>query len=183
MTTYSAKLKDPRWQKMRLKIMERDNWTCQQCGDDNSTLHVHHKSYAYGCDPWDYPETNLVTLCEDCHEREQDRKTWESDLIQCLRRIGLHADGIAVLADEIERFHRRVDFDTYVIMLHKTDSGAHIKHLPPEVAQCAFETWVDLCAKTNQSPYTPSIPIPTDELKREIVNRIRTSAQKPEGEA
>lgn len=27
--TYAEKLKDPRWQKRRLEIFERDDWTCQ----------------------------------------------------------------------------------------------------------------------------------------------------------
>lgn len=30
--SYAEKFKDPRWQKKRLKIMERDNWKCCECG-------------------------------------------------------------------------------------------------------------------------------------------------------
>jgi hypothetical protein len=67
---YSTKLKDPRWQKKRLQILERDEFTCQNCLDSESTLHVHHKAYIQDRDPWDYPDTLLVTLCEGCHERE-----------------------------------------------------------------------------------------------------------------
>jgi hypothetical protein len=63
---YGEKLKDPRWQKKRLKVFERDNWTCQCCGDKDSTLNVHHKGYVG--EPWDCPDENLVTVCEDCHE-------------------------------------------------------------------------------------------------------------------
>jgi len=36
--TYAEKLKDPRWQKKRLEIMERDEWTCQWCVDSESPL-------------------------------------------------------------------------------------------------------------------------------------------------
>lgn len=67
---YSEKLKDPRWQKKRLEILERDEWKCQCCKDDSTTLHVHHKWYENGRDPWDYPTDALVTLCETCHETE-----------------------------------------------------------------------------------------------------------------
>jgi 5-methylcytosine-specific restriction endonuclease McrA len=35
--TYGDKLKDPRWQKRRLEIFKRDEWTCQQCGDTETT--------------------------------------------------------------------------------------------------------------------------------------------------
>ena len=37
---YSQKLKDPRWQKKRLQILERDEWNCQICHDNESTLVV-----------------------------------------------------------------------------------------------------------------------------------------------
>ena len=63
--TYTEKLKDPRWQKKRLQIMSRDNFTCQLCGSDKNTLHVHHKSY--NGDPWESENNDLITLCEDCH--------------------------------------------------------------------------------------------------------------------
>jgi hypothetical protein len=35
---YSDKLKDPRWQKKRLEVFERDGWCCQCCGDSESPL-------------------------------------------------------------------------------------------------------------------------------------------------
>lgn len=64
--TYSEKLKDPRWQKLRLAVLQRDEWRCQYCGDTKTTLHVHHRYYL-GKNPWDTPEECLQTLCEDCH--------------------------------------------------------------------------------------------------------------------
>lgn len=67
---YSEKLKDPRWQKKRLEIMQRDNWCCQKCFDDEATLHVHHRRYIPDRDPWDYRSEMLITLCENCHETE-----------------------------------------------------------------------------------------------------------------
>lgn len=65
--TYSEKLKDPRWQKKRLKILERDNFTCKLCGDNKTTLHIHHFKYINGNDPWEYDDKDLVTLCKNCH--------------------------------------------------------------------------------------------------------------------
>jgi len=64
--TYSEKLKDPRWQKKRLKILERDDFTCTDCGDTESTLMVHHLKYSG--DPWEIEDKYLITLCEICHE-------------------------------------------------------------------------------------------------------------------
>ena len=69
--TYSQKLRDARWQRVRLKVMERDQWRCQgaRCrSPENPLLHVHHKQYLPGREPWEYPLENLITLCEKCHE-------------------------------------------------------------------------------------------------------------------
>lgn len=73
--TYAEKLLDPRWQKKRLKILERDNWTCRKCGDVNSSLHVHHLKYKYGKSPWEYPQKDLITLCKDCHKEITEDST------------------------------------------------------------------------------------------------------------
>jgi hypothetical protein len=66
--TYGEKLRDPRWQKKRLEILQRDNWQCVECGETNKTLHVDHKFYEKGEDPWDCPDDLLQSLCVDCHE-------------------------------------------------------------------------------------------------------------------
>ncbi len=52
--------------------MERDGYTCQSCGDTETTLHVHHLEYYKNTDPWDYPDDRLITLCEFCHKCEGD---------------------------------------------------------------------------------------------------------------
>jgi len=67
MSNYSELLKHPKWQKKRLKILERDKFTCQLCGDDETMLHVHHKKYTKGKKPWEYDNKDLITLCKDCH--------------------------------------------------------------------------------------------------------------------
>lgn len=63
---YSKKLKDPRWQRLRLEVMERDGFKCTRCGDAKSTLHVNHLKYTG--DPWEAPMEHLETLCEGCHK-------------------------------------------------------------------------------------------------------------------
>ena len=95
MSTYSKQFKDPRWQKKRLKILERDNFTCQECGSKKNTLHIHHKYYLPNKKAWEYPDTALITLCEYCHEIEQSiKKDYESDLIKVLYDLGFLATDI-----------------------------------------------------------------------------------------
>lgn len=71
--TYAEKLQDPRWQKKRLKILERDEWKCRLCFDTNATLHIHHKKYHK--EPWDVDNDFLITYCKHCHVfvEENDR--------------------------------------------------------------------------------------------------------------
>ena len=86
--TYSDKLKDPRWQKKRLQILERDNWECQECGEKGNTLHVHHKNYYLNKDPWDCKDNNLITYCFKCHDMEHHYKQELNDFIHDLLLIG-----------------------------------------------------------------------------------------------
>lgn len=67
---YADKLKDPRWQKKRLEVMQRDGFKCRDCGSITNTLHVHHCGYR-GKEPWDTPVELLLTLCDSCHRTRQ----------------------------------------------------------------------------------------------------------------
>ena len=65
--SYFEKLKDPRWQKKRLEALEAGDWRCELCMDAGNTLHVHHRQYFKGREPWDYEVGQLAVLCEGCH--------------------------------------------------------------------------------------------------------------------
>lgn len=70
MSTWSSQYRDVRWQKKRLEIMERDEFTCLSCGKkEGTTLNVHHIYYEKNKKPWDYDSTLLVTWCDDCHKQ------------------------------------------------------------------------------------------------------------------
>ena len=91
--TYVEQLRHPRWQRKRLEVMGRDGFRCVQCGDEETELHVHHKTYIWGKDPWDYPLGNFDTLCSRCHElQKRDVKTLQSQLLGELEKLGLPAD-------------------------------------------------------------------------------------------
>ena len=57
--TYFDKLKDPRWQKRRLEILNLNSWSCQDCGETSK-------------------------LCEDCHKLTTERMKVVRRLIGCL---------------------------------------------------------------------------------------------------
>lgn len=80
--TYLEKLQDPRWQRVRLAVMGREDFTCQGCGAKNKPLQVHHGYYERGFEPWDYPTDTLWCLCSGCHEEAERQR------IALYRRIG-----------------------------------------------------------------------------------------------
>jgi 5-methylcytosine-specific restriction endonuclease McrA len=65
---YKDQYKHPNWQKKRLEILERDNYTCRDCGSTEKQLHVHHGYYVKGLNVWDYDNRTLWCLCHSCHE-------------------------------------------------------------------------------------------------------------------
>jgi len=79
--SYSKKLQNPKWQKKRLEIMRRDKFKCKLCGDEETQLHVHHKEYFNGNDPWDYDNKFLITLCEDCHTEVEKIKKEDPEIL------------------------------------------------------------------------------------------------------
>lgn len=99
--TYSEKLRDPRWQKKRLKIMERDEFMCQKCQDKDSTLNVHHRIYFKEREPWEYEDWCLVTLCETCHHDEMESECGDAGLVHALKEMGFYNSDISDFAISI----------------------------------------------------------------------------------
>lgn len=89
--TYADKLRDPRWQKKRLEILQRDNFTCQHCHSTENQLHIHHVAY-FKKEPWEIDDKLLITLCEYCHEFEQESvRESHNDLVTILKQNGFMA--------------------------------------------------------------------------------------------
>ena len=125
--TYSKELKHPKWQKKRLEILSRDNFTCKLCGDTESMLSVHHMEYCNG-KPWDVDSKFLITLCQDCHDvverisKSKDTKIglfdFNSNVINT-NKIVFDESNTIIFANFIDTFYifTKIDgvFDTYSI--------------------------------------------------------------------
>lgn len=59
------------WETVAAGIRKRDGYECKACGKGDAELHVHHIIYLsnFGTNQ----QSNLVTLCRACHEKEHDR--------------------------------------------------------------------------------------------------------------
>ena len=81
------------WQRLQDKIRTRDKYICRHCERDTDILlHIHHRYYVQGRRYWDYPDKAFISLCEECHDREEDALF---DAQQDLRRAIGWRDGEA----------------------------------------------------------------------------------------
>lgn len=67
MSRYYQLLRDPRWQRKRLEVMQRAEFKCEECHSSEDTLNVHHRYYVAHRLPWEYPDFCFQCLCEKCH--------------------------------------------------------------------------------------------------------------------
>lgn len=55
---------DREWRRLRAAVLDRDAWTCLDCGRRGARFEVHHVDL----NPADNRIENLVTLCRGCHQ-------------------------------------------------------------------------------------------------------------------
>jgi len=79
--TYGEQLKHPNWQRKRLEVLEGAGFECENCGDKESTLHVHHSRYVKGRMAWEYEQHELQALCETCHAQHHEHREILDDLL------------------------------------------------------------------------------------------------------
>lgn len=78
---YRKDLKDPKWLELEKRIRKRDKDRCQECGRKKRKgmeMNVHHLHYYPNRKPWEYDESDLITLCRDCHIAAHDRINFDA---------------------------------------------------------------------------------------------------------
>lgn len=86
--------------------MQRDDFSCRHCFSDSKTLNVHH--IKYGPTPWDIDDKYLITLCEDCHEYEEDIK--DLDIYQDLKELGITKFRALLLIKAVTDRYKEIGF-------------------------------------------------------------------------
>lgn len=123
--TYSKQLQSPKWQRKRLQVLERDNFTCLSCGDTGEQLQIHHINYVYGKLPEDYELGEMITLCRDCHESVTVK------IKQCnwvIRQMGKSVEKLDILTDILFALSNRYKVEVlnetlkYIETLDKKDN-------------------------------------------------------------
>ena len=65
------------WRKKRRNILRRDNHECQRCkskGRYHKAETVHHKRHLKDCPELALVDSNLISLCFNCHNEEHPEK-------------------------------------------------------------------------------------------------------------
>jgi len=150
MKTYAEKLRDPRWQRKRLEIMERDDFACRYCRSKTETLNVHHRIYRKGKMPWDYEDDVFVTLCEGCHVIAETRKN------HILMKMG-HSEDLdrrlnfiaGAMLPKKENLHLTL-WGRVAESLHKCIHAQYsminpiVSHTPCDAYWCGMEAFIEL---------------------------------------
>jgi 5-methylcytosine-specific restriction endonuclease McrA len=68
----------------RKEIFDRDNYTCQKCGDKTEELNAHHITPVYEDNSKEHDIENGVTLCVECHAEKHEYPVSELILSQDL---------------------------------------------------------------------------------------------------
>ena len=67
MPSYDDQLRMKEWHEFRELVLKQKGYRCEMCGDYKN-LQIHHKKYARGHYAWEYPISNMMVLCGDCHK-------------------------------------------------------------------------------------------------------------------
>ncbi|MCF8012463.1 MAG: HNH endonuclease [Clostridiales bacterium] len=78
-------------------VLDRDDYTCQECGATDTQLHIHHIVYKSNGGT-DRPD-NLTTLCEECHDKVHN----DEISIEGKQSRTKHATKIGVIKSFIEK--------------------------------------------------------------------------------
>ena len=71
---YKEQIKLPQWQRRRLEILQRDDFTCQICGCKDKTLHVHHLRHVPGREIHEYEDWELIPFANSVTTKST---TWQ----------------------------------------------------------------------------------------------------------
>lgn len=125
-TAYSEKLRSPKWQKRRLEILSRDNFTCKLCGDEETELHIHHEKYVG--EPWEAPVEFLKTACKDCHSISHILSKEGITIVKCIKVKSASEDIMNLICNDDQGntyfFQLRQDSPVFIVSFIKNSPSA-----------------------------------------------------------
>lgn len=170
--SYVEQLRHPNWQRKRLEVMGEAQFECENCGEKEATLNVHHRRYVKGRMVWEYERPELVCLCERCHQEEHEHREILDMLIvaggsaavrDAIGLLGgwlegnLEIEDLSLAATAREIGGPLFDFAVFGSMLHQYPDtllallkAASPRHLNP-AQENAIERWKDFVRALEKS--------------------------------
>jgi hypothetical protein len=133
--SYADLLKDPRWQKKRLEVMDRAGFKCELCGNSEKELHVHHTKYNARCLPWEYDNSTLLCICDICHGKLHGKLPESIPPVAVERAISRHDESLITFllsCPEEASFLEATDFEDPAVFECK---GVSDKYPTPDVLE------------------------------------------------
>lgn len=166
--TYREQLLHPNWQKKRLEVMEDAGFQCENCGDKETTLNVHHGRYVKGRKVWEYERNELKCLCQPCHQAEHAHREQldlllmqpEASLPAIVALIAGFLDGQCGLDVPFDAGDLQAEFDTGILAsilycqmpdaLSRAHEAAGVLQLTPP-QESAAARWREFADKLERS--------------------------------
>lgn len=154
--TYAEKLLDPKWQRKRLEVLNRDSWMCQYCFDSTNTLHVHHLRYeSYYENPWDYPLEYLVTACNKCHKEEPPAiKEIEKDVVRQMNLKVRYQCEYKSIADTFSKYSNDLLFKLFCVLSDEDLSEIDVMEHVLQLNELSFQKRIERLSNVTESENT-----------------------------
>lgn len=160
--------KHPLWQKKRLEVLQAADFLCERCCDAESPLHVHHKRYVKGRKVWDYDKSELVVLCDTCHETAHAEKENIQSLIALIPLDSIHeiASLVANYCAIAEGPLQGVDFDEQIASTQSEPIAAAVGKVAATLSnRCSVDDIRDFSEKLSSSEPGAVVDIPIKRRK------------------
>lgn len=92
------------WRAISNRIKSRDHHTCQMCGRNDKPLHVHHFHYGKRGSIFGVDDSEMITLCEDCHKKQHDFKYCIDGLINEMRNTLTDLEIVEILCKDLRDY-------------------------------------------------------------------------------
>lgn len=175
MAKYSDKLKNPKWQKKRLEILNLHGFKCEKCGCEEKELHVYHRFYLKGREVWQYDNDVFQVLCCDCHEKEHEKEE-KTTIIEVI------PEKYKELIFNIESFGN-VDFNNINCFINLIESEESFNEIFRLLANAINSSWFNqaldiLRDKETIEQLEISLSIKTGDLEKRIDFLEKTTGHK-----
>ena len=119
------------------KVMIRDNYTCQCCGQKHGNIIAHHLDGWDWCIDKRFDETNGITLCDTCHKNFHHIHGYGGNTKEQFEKwIGYAIGKLEKYGGKLPTAKRIMDMDNLIIIDSANEVANSIKTLPTYVYDC-----------------------------------------------